>query len=127
MNGAFPSVFIECPGGQSIAAAVERNGITKQGIGACRRAFQVRLLRPCTATARKHVNGTGSARSIVGLIAIDLRGGAVLARGADRESVPIAAERNRVAESIAVFFAAGVGCLDIGLLRPRRPGSGENV
>ena len=52
------------------------------------------------ALSRKHVHGARLIHRVIGLVAVDAGGRAVFAAGADYESAPIAAQRDRFSELV---------------------------
>ena len=99
----------------------------RPGIGAGVRRLDVGLLRPGRAGPPEDVDGAGARRCGVRRIAVDAPRAARLSAGPDSET--IARERHRAPEEGAeiALTSTRVRCLEIGLLRPRRPGSREHV
>src|SRR6185295_12061380 len=80
------------------------------------------LLGPRAALANEHVNRTGSAGGVVGLVAVDPGGRAGFAIRTDRQRV--SGQRDRPPEAVV---GPGVGGLEVGLLGPRAALTDEHV
>ena len=123
-NAGGRAVFKQGADCQSVAVGAQGYRPAEFIAGAGIAGLDIGLLFPGARRAREYIHRAGCAGRVVGLVAIDAGGRAVLRIGPDRQRVAIVAQGNRPAEPV---IGIGIAGLDIGLLLPGARRTCEHV